>query len=321
MVYGPMDRPSLIMTMSPFSENGGSRSVDVVKCHSFPVTDPAGLMITKITDMIQSIDGSLGKDFCDAFMVMPQADVESPWASGFGCGSWVLSYQKGHDYNLYAIKRTGLYDWYEPGGRWLTWLKAKDPLIGDAHMGHFQPLNIAEIVSGTHTHPRGQEWSSLAIQDVDWDTMAKAIPEFERESVEERNKLKEMGIEIPTFREYFHILNPGLVDRVGPGNVDGYLLSRKFDTYMKYREFIEELRIKHKMPPRPMFSLEPFRWSNALLERLGPVRVKTLSCWIVGGVVYDLDDDTQSEEHLIQGIDALEALPPETIVSVVDVHY
>ncbi|MNG23651.1 hypothetical protein D3C84_1082810 [compost metagenome] len=67
--------------------------------------------------------------------------------------------------------------------------------------------------------------------------------------------------------------------------------------------------------------MEEYRWSDTLLDRLSPLRAKTLSCWIVGGVVYDLDDLMTTEEHLHKGLDALEALPPETIVAVVDVHY
>jgi len=94
--------------------------------------------------------------------------------------------------------------------------------------------------------------------------------------------------------------------------------------YFKYCEYLSDLRKEHGIESKISFGLSPFRWSEGLTRRLMEYRSKTLSCWIVNGVVYDLDDLSKEETHFHAGLDALDRLEktyPETIVSVVDVHF
>lgn len=320
MVYGPENGPALMMLLSRYGEE--DRRANLVLCHRFPIETSTGLMLSQITDMIQNVDGSVGKDFLDVFVVMPEADATPPWYVDFGPASYVLTYKKGHDYCLYGLKWTGLWDWWVPGGRWNTYLKAKSVDIKDAHTGDLAPMTLAALAAGL---PCGDnkvgEWASLRIADVDWEVMEKTVGDSESIAFEMREKLAEKGIHVPTFREHFEAMYPALKDMVGPEAIEGFLLARKFDVYLDFRKLIEAMRIEHKFPPAKMFAMEDHRWSNALLKRLVPCRAKTLSAWIVGGVVYDLDDLTATEEHIIQGLDALEALHEDTIVTVVDVHY
>lgn len=151
--------------------------------------------------------------------------------------------------------------------------------------------------------------------------MEKTVGDSESIAFQMREKLAEKGIHVPTYREHFQAMYPALLDLVGPEVIEGFLFARKFEVYLDFRKMIEALRIEHKFPPAKMFAMEDHRWSNALLKRLVPLRAKTLSAWIVGGVVYDLDDLTADEDHILKGLDALEALSEDTVVTVVDVHY
>lgn len=327
MVYGPTDRYSLSMMLNPLSETE-DRSIHLVPCHKFPQGTSAKLMVEEVMEMIQTVEGSVGKDFSDSFMVMPEEDALTPWSAGFGCAGWVLTYKKGSDYGLYLAKREGLYDWFVPGGRWAEYLKAKSRDIPDAHGGtpdlkNFSLALLSGVIAGTEPPPPPTEglWSSLAIKDVDWDKMADELPDAEFQAIAERNRLKEKGVELLTIRQYFFTLYPSLYDQVGPDNLSGYQAARRWDTYWAYSKYLTDMRIEHDIPQKQIFSMEPYRWSNELLMRLAKLRAKVLSCFIIHGIVYDFDNECQSEEHLHKGLDLLEALPEDTIVSVVDVHY
>lgn len=320
MVYGPADWPSLNMLLSRYGEE--DRHANLILCHRFPVETSAGLMISQITDMIQNVQGQVGKDFLDAFLVMPEEDATPPWHVDFGPASYVLTYKKGHDYCLYGLHRTGLWDWWVPGGRWETFLKAKSIDTKDAITGELQPMTLAALAAGV---PCGDNkvgvWSSLRIGDVDWEAMEEHMAPRELAAMEMRKQLAEKGIHVPTFREHFHAMYPALTDMVGPEVIDGFIHARHWEVYMDFRKTIDALRVEHNYPPDKAFAMEEHRWSNALLERLAPLCAKTLSAWIVGGVVYDLDDLMATEEHIHKGLDALAALSEDTVVSVVDVHY
>lgn len=326
MVYGPTDPVMLQMALSPFDEDT-DRSVHVIKCHTYPAKMSAELMLTDLMDTIQIIDGSVGKDFTDCVMVMPKEDAETPWASGFGAAGWVLSYKKGEDYTLYTVNREGLYDWWVPGGRWAGYLQAKDSSTEDAHGGLIDTskVNMEDLrgaASGSIKLPSLQNvWYSLQIDQVDWDKMEAEIPREEAAALAVRKELAEKGITIPTFREFFFTEYPALYDTVAPDHIAGYMAARRWQTYHKFCDMLAKLRAEHKLESRISFSLEPWRWSNRLLERISGNRAKILSCWIVNGIVYDLDDYTKDEEHFHKGLDALEALHPSTVVSIVDVHY
>lgn len=320
MVYGPEDRVALAMLLRKFGEE--NRPGNLVLCHRFPEGTSAGLMVTQVMEMIQNVESDIGKDFCDSFIVMPEEDATPPWYVDYGPASYVLTYKKGHDYCLYAVHRTGLWDWWVPGGRWATYLKPKDTNTPDAHMGGLPNLTLAMIASGIPgSDIESGTWSSLTMKDVDWKTMEDSMPASEEAAVSMRAALAEKGITVPTFREYFHELYPALRDQVAPEAIDGYIKGRWLDTYCKFRDHITALRVEHGFPDTKTFSMEEHRFSDALLERLGPMRAKTLSAWIVGGEVYDLDDLMATEEHLHKGLDAIQALSEDTIVSVVDVHY
>lgn len=325
MVYGPMDRCTLASVMYPHDEQG-SRATLLVPCHNFPAAMAVDLMFKQITDMIQTVESSLGKDFCDAFMVMPKQDAESPWTSDIGIASWVLGYKKNEDYTLYLVKRDGLYDWWVPGGRWQSYLQAKDPNAQDAHGGvlDLDKISLSDFAAGlkgNFTPPIVTGvWSALKVGEVDWEKMSEGLGSDEENVINERRLLRAKGEDPLTLREYFFTLNPALMDQVGPDNLEGYIAARKWDTYRAFSKYINELRAKHGLENTHSFSF-PHRWSDKLLERLIQMKSKTMSCWIVGGEVYDLDDDTHTEEHLHKGLDLLEALSEDTIVSVVDVHY
>lgn len=320
MVYGPEDRPSLMMLLGKYGEEDGP--CDLILCHRFPASTAAGIMLHQIMDMIQSVESRVGKDFLDSFIVMPEADATPPWHVDFGPASYVLTYKKDHDYCLYTVHRKGLWDWWVPGGRWNTYLKAKEPDTLDAHVGGMPKLTLAALAAGIPCSDNEPgTWSSLPIRDVDWERMGAEIPAVEEAAITMRKALAEKGIVVPTFREYFHQMYPGLMDQVGPEAIDGYIKGRWLDVYLSFRKFIDALRADHGFPDLGVFSMEEHRFSDALLERLGPLKAKTLSAWIVGGVVYDTDDLMATEEHLHKGLDALEALSEDTIVSVVDVHY
>lgn len=320
MIYGPNNGPELAMLLRRYGEE--NRNADLMLCHRFPIEISAGLMLTQITDMIQNVEGRVGKDFLDVFIVMPEEDATPPWHVDFGPASYVLTYKKGQDYCLYGLKRTGLWDWWVPGGRWSTYLKAKSNDIKDAHTGELVPMTLAALAAGL---PCGDnkvgEWASLRIGDVDWVEVEKQLGDRELNAVTMRKELAEKGIHVPTFREHFFTMYPALADLVGPEVIEGFIHARQMEVYLDFRKTIEALRIEHKYPPDKAFAMEEHRWSNALLERLAPLRAKTLSAWIVGGVVYDLDDLLATEEHILKGLDALEALDEDTIVTVVDVHY
>lgn len=327
MVYGPTDPITLQMTMEAFNEDS-DRSVHVIKCHTYPQNMSAELMLTDIMDTIQIIDGSVGRDFSDAIMVMPKEDAETPWASGFGYAGWVLAYKKGEDYTLYTVNRDGLFDWWVPGGRWIGFMKAKDPMTEDAHGGVLDTsmVSMADLqaaVTGKDTKLPTQMgvWRALQIDQVDWEKMEADIPAEEAAAVEVRKELAEKGITIPTFREFFFTEYPALYDTAGPDNIPGYMAARRWETYHKYCNMLAKLRADHDLNSRVSFSLEPWRWSDKLLQRIAGNRARTLSCWIVNGTVYDLDDYTKDEDHFHKGLDALEALHPSTVVSVVDVHF
>ncbi|MNQ03225.1 hypothetical protein D3C85_159220 [compost metagenome] len=320
MVYGASDGPTLMMLMNRYGED--NKPSELLLAHRYPNDTSGGLMIKEIMDAIQHLECSIGKDFLDAFIVMPEDDATPPWHVDYGPASYILTYKKGHDYLLYAVHRKGLFDWWVPGGRWIDYLKPKSPDLLDAHYGAFVPMSLATLAAGIpgNPHESGQR-AALAIENVDWEEMEKHLHRFELDASCSRKALLEKGIDIPTFREYFHQLYPGIRDQVAPDLIEAHIHARQFSTYMTYRKMVEDLRTEHKIPPARMWSMEEYRWSDTLLDRLSPLRAKTLSCWIVGGVVYDLDDLMTTEEHLHKGLDALEALPPETIVAVVDVHY
>jgi hypothetical protein len=106
--------------------------------------------------------------------------------------------------------------------------------------------------------------------------------------------------------------------------VKGYLQARRWNVYFKYHEYLANIRADNGIETKVSFGLNPWRWSGDLTQRLMQHRAKTLSCWLVGGVVYDLDDLSKEESHFHHGLNALEALErnhPETIVTVVDVHF
>jgi hypothetical protein len=320
MVYGPQDRFALSQALDKYNElTIGSTPV---LCHTFPQATSAGLMISQIMEMIQNVESSVGKDFLEVFVVMPEEDACAPWSVNFGPASWVLTYKKDHDYKLFALHGDGLYDWYEPGGRWSSYLKAKDPSTQDAHV---TPITAAEAKQTVFGKIYGQilvgEWSALAIRDVDWEAIAKEFPDRETGAMQMRTDLAAKGVKVPTFVEYFHEMYPALRDQVAPDAINGYLLARKWDVYWKFSEFLKELRVTHGYPRDMVFAFDEHRFSNALLERLAPLRVKTLSAWVVGGELYDLDDFTVTEERIHKGLDAIEALHEDTIVSVVDIHY
>lgn len=320
MVYGPQDRFALSQVMDKYNElTCGSTPV---LCHTFPRATTAELMINQIMEMIQNVESSIGKEFADSFIVMPEDDACAPWSVDFGPASWVLTYKNGEDYKLFALRRDGLYDWYEPGGRWSYYLKAKDPATQDAHV---IPITPEEAKLTTFGKVYGQiltgQWSSLAIKDVDWEKMAEEFPNRETPAATMRKELAEKGVKVPTFQEYFYELYPGIRDLVDPAALKGYVLARKWDVYWKYADMIKGLRLIHGYPREMSFSYDEHRFSNTLLERLAPIRAKALTAFIVGGELYDLDDLTVDEDHIHKGLDAVEALHEDTIVCVVDIHY
>jgi hypothetical protein len=233
-----------------------------------------------------------------------------------------LTYKNGEDYKLFALRRDGLYDWYEPGGRWSYYLKAKDPATPDAHV---MPIIPEEAKLTTFGKVYGQiltgEWSALAIRDVDWEKMAEEFPNRETPAATMRKELAEKGVKVPTFQEYFYELYPGIRDLVDPAAINGYILARKWGLYWKYADLLKALRLEHGYPQEMSFSYDEHRFSNKLLERLAPIRSKTLTGFIVGGELYDLDDLTVDEDHIHKGLDAIEALHEDTVVCVVDIHY
>jgi len=320
MVYGPENRAALMHVLSKYGEEHPPS--DLILCHRFPSITAASPMITQIMEMIQDVECRLGKDFCGSFIVMPEEDATPPWTVDYGAASYVLTYKKDNDYRLYSIHRKGLWYWWVPGGRWNTYLKAKDVGILDAHVGGLPKLTMAALAAGIPSSDNDPgTWSSLPIRDVDWETMDEGLPDAESAAISLRRAMAEKGVVIPTFREYFHQMYPGLKDQVAPDLIDGYVHGRWLDVYLSFRKMIDALRLEHGFPSNQIFSMEEHRFSDALLERLGPLKAKTLSCWIIGGEVYDLDDIMISEEHFHKGLDAIEALGEDTIVSVVDVHY
>lgn len=321
MVYGPADRIKLMMAMEKYSE-AGNRSNEIVLCHKFEQNVAAELMFTQITDMIQRVQGSVGKDFTDSFMVMPLDEVASPWFNNYGEGQYVLGYKLRKEYHLFYILRNTLYDWFEPGGRWATYLRAKDPATPDAHIHHISP-DVLELTPFKKIYGQVVEnnWSSLMVKDVDWEATGEGAERGEDIAITMRTELKAKGVEVPTYREFFFTTYAEELAKVNPDEIEGILAARRWDLYFAYEKMITELRAANGYPPAPFLALDQLRWSDELLTRLHAHRAKLLSCWIIGDVVYDLDDMLQPETHFHKGLDALEAMDPETIVSVVDVHY
>jgi hypothetical protein len=136
-----------------------------------------------------------------------------------------------------------------------------------------------------------------------------------------RRELAQKGITIPTMREFFFTRYADELAAVSPEHYTGILAARWWLLWRDYTDTVAQVRIDHGYPPAPFLQLDALRFSDELLIRLEMHRPKILSCWIIGGEVYDLDDLTKEEAWFHKGLDALEAMDADTIVSVVDVHY
>lgn len=307
MVYGPRDLSQLASSLRHYAEEARDNRSELLLAHSFPIATSADLMIKQITETMQSIEGTVGREFTDAFMVMPEDDALSPWANGFGQGDWVLTYKPGSDYKIYAIHRQYLYDWYEPGGRWTGFMK-------------ILPDQLDYLTASMFAHPGQAQWISAPIKAVDWNTMGGDWQHDATKIVQWRADMFGKGIVVPTLEEYFHLLHPTLNHLIDPDELAGYRFARRWATHTAFREMIQTHSATIPLTLSTYYS-SIHRWSSATLLRLGKNAAKVMTGFIVNDTLYDLEDEILTEELLNKGLDQLEALHGDTLVTVVDIHY
>lgn len=306
MVYGPKDPYQLDYTLRHYAQDENNSRSELLFAHAFALDMGTDVMIKQISETIQLIEGTQGREFTDAFMVMREEDATPPWAVGFGCGNWALTYAPETECKLFAIYRHYLYDWYAVGGRWKDLMRIKPDSV--------------ELTTDLGYATIGGWWHTAPIGAVDWEAMAEDFKDDAAAIVRWRSELLAKGVIVPTLAEFFLILHPDLYERVSSDQLNAYQYARRWDTHHKFNNRIAELTALTDSPTQYRYS-HLHRWSSAMLERLEVHAARVLTGFIVNDTLYDLEDSCLTEELLNKGLDQLEALTEDTIVAVVDIHF